>query len=145
MFTEKVCRKWLLGNVRACNGSVHLRYDFHYLTGQAESIFRDVLNLGNRSKTMVVLSLGMHESLNHGAVISKVMSPLLSRMAAMNLTWPKLFYYFLYTTTTTDTTSAAATATATTTATTTTATSTTIVQYFCCCCCCYCYLSLIHI
>ena len=92
MFTEKVCRKWLLGNVRACNGSVHLRYDFHYLTGQAESIFRDVLNLGNRSKTMVVLSLGMHESLNHGAVISKVMSPLLSRMAAMNLTWPKLLW-----------------------------------------------------
>ena len=92
MFTEKICRKWLLRNVRACNGSVHLHYRFHYLTAHAESIFRDVLSLGNRSKTMVVLSLGLHESLNHRAVISKVMSPLLSRMAAMNLTWPKLLW-----------------------------------------------------
>ena len=92
MFTEKICRKWLLRTARACNGSVHLRYKSHYLTAHAESIFRDVLNLGNRSKTMVVLNLGLHESLNHRAVIRKVMSPLLSRMAARNLTWPKLLW-----------------------------------------------------
>ena len=92
MFIDKICRKWLLMTARACNGSVHLHYKSHYLTRLANSIFGDVLNLGNRSKTMVVLNLGLHESLNHRAVIRKVMSPLLSRMAARNLTWPKLLW-----------------------------------------------------
>ena len=92
MFTEKTCRLWLNTNFKACNGTVQLQYLAYHLIKHAQKISQAVLELGNRSKTMVVLSGGVHNGLQAEAVRDKVMLPLLSNMTSLNLTWPKLLW-----------------------------------------------------
>ena len=92
MFTEKTCRIWVDNDVKACNGSARLVQKYHYSIGFTENILRDVYQLRNKPKSMVFLSLGIHDHFNTEAVIKRLMRPLLTRKVSQNLTWPKLLW-----------------------------------------------------
>ena len=92
MFSEVVCRHWLNSRGSVCGGNVTLRNHYLTTTSTAARIRNVVLELGNRTRSLVVLGIGFHDKMNYARVIGAVVRPLLQTMKTQRLVWPRLLW-----------------------------------------------------
>jgi hypothetical protein len=94
MFTEKVCRLQLDFNARVCGGNTRVHHLYYYNAVHGQALSTLIRSLRNKTKSIVLFGVGLHDELNDISIINKYIQPSVGVLSETNQTaaWPHLVW-----------------------------------------------------
>ncbi|XP_070196564.1 uncharacterized protein [Littorina saxatilis] len=90
MFTEKTCRHWLDRTTSICHGKTRVKFLEYVYIKQAPSIHRAVMELLNKTRSLVFIGTGIHDNFNANDTKTTILKPLLQQLR--NVTYPRILW-----------------------------------------------------